>query len=143
MCCHSLHNCTHELVVDRYPAPCSQRRRRLLMFQCELVPIHNRLQMVVNEWGFCSITNEAHNLLEKVVDDITFAITCLVLYPDPLRLWNNSVASILSMFGLLSVGCRLLSLCIGSAVWIFIQRRNLRANINIQNPSLIHIVVMP
>lgn len=53
------------------------------MFQCELVPIHNRLQMVVNE---CSITNEAHNLLEKVVDDITFAITCLVLYPDPLRL---------------------------------------------------------
>lgn len=56
------------------------------MFQCELVPIHNRLQMVVNEWGFCSITNEAHDLLEKVVDDITFAITCLVLYPDPLRL---------------------------------------------------------
>lgn len=86
MCCHSPHNCTHELVVDRYPAPCSQRRRRLLMFQCELVPIHNRLQMVVNEWGFCFITNEAHNLLEKVVDDITFAITCLVLYPDPLRL---------------------------------------------------------
>lgn len=49
------------------------------MFQCELVPIHNRLQMVVNEWGFCSITNEAHNLLEKVVDDyLCNNVSCFV-----------------------------------------------------------------